>query len=195
MQTLDLKNEKGEFVIADAKKIKHLLDDLLEQIIASVDESDDIAFIGIMSRGNHLAKRLAEGFKSKTGRDVDVGALDIGFYRDDFATLGMRQPHINDSHIDFPIDGKTILLVDDVLYTGRTIRAALLCFADLGRTKCIRLVELIDRGLRELPVQADFLGLSVATLPSQWVRVEVTERDGRDIALLYPSRRKKGETK
>ena len=194
MQAIDLRGHKSEFVIADAKRVRQLLDGLLDEIVASVNDDDEVAFIGVRSRGNHLARRLADGFMRLTGHEVDVGALDIGFYRDDYLTLGLHQPQIKDSRIDFSIDGKMVFLVDDVLYTGRTIRAALICFADLGRTKCVRLVELIDRGLRELPVQADFLGLSVATLPSQWVCVEVEEKDGRDRALLFPSRPRRSET-
>jgi len=190
MQTINLRDHKGEFIIADAKQFKGLLDRLLDEIVAAVTADDEVAFIGIRSRGNHLAVRLADGFMRRCGRDVDVGALDISFYRDDYTAVGLHQPQIKDSRIDFSIDGKTVFLVDDVLYTGRTIRAALICFADLGRTKCIRLVELIDRGLRELPVEADFLGVSVETLPSQWVIVEVVERDGQDRALLFPSRPK-----
>ena len=165
-----------------------MLDRLLEEIAGTVADEDDVAFIGIRSRGDHLAKRLAKGFMQRTSRHVAVGALDIGFYRDDFDKVGLHQPQIKDSHIDFSIDGKTVFLVDDVLYTGRTVRAALMCFADLGRSKCIRLVEIIDRGLRELPVQADFLGISVATLASQWVRVNIEEVDGEDKALLFPNR-------
>jgi len=188
MQTIDLRDHKDEFVIADGEQFKGLLDRLLDNIVAATAADDEVAFIGIRSRGNHLATRLADGFMQRTGRKVDVGALDIGFYRDDFTAVGLHQPQIRDSTIDFSIEGKTIYLVDDVLYTGRTVRAALICFADLGRTKCIKLVELIDRGLREMPVQADFLGISVATLRSQWVRVEVVEKDGRDGVLLFPSR-------
>ncbi len=191
MQTIDLRDHKGESIIADFAQFRVLLGELLDEIVAAVTADDEVAFIGIRSRGNHLAKRLADGFMQRTGREVDVGALDIGFYRDDFAALGLHQPQIKDSRIDFSIDGKTVFLVDDVLYTGRTIRAALICFADLGRTKCVRLVELIDRGLRELPIQADFLGLGVETLPSQWVCVEVVEKDGQDRALLFPSRPKR----
>lgn len=175
-------------VVAGADQFKEMLEELLSEILASVTDDNEIAFIGIRSRGNHLAERLAAGFMERTGRRVDVGALDIGFYRDDFATAGLQQPKINDSRIDFSIDGKTVFLVDDVLYTGRTIRAALICFADLGRTGCIRLVELIDRGLREIPIQADFLAMRLITLPSQWVRVRVKEKDGQDMAIVSPSR-------
>jgi len=192
MQTIDLRDHEGEFVIADGEQFKGLLDRLLDNIVAATTADEEVAFIGIRSRGNHLARRLADGFMQRTGRKVDVGALDIGFYRDDFTAVGLHQPQIRDSTIDFSIEGKTIYLVDDVLYTGRTVRAALICFADLGRTKCIKLVELIDRGLREMPIQADFLGISVATLRSQWVCVEVVEMDGRDGALLFPSRPRRG---
>jgi len=188
MQTIDLRAETGELVVAGAAQFEEMLRQLLNEIVAAVTGDEEIAFIGIRSRGNHLAERLAAGFTERTGRRVDVGALDIGFYRDDFATAGFRQPKINDSKIDFSIDGKTVFLVDDVLYTGRTVRAALICFADLGRTRCIKLVELIDRGLREMPIQADFLAMRLITLPSQWVRVRVKEKDGEDMAIVSPSR-------
>ena len=188
MQTIDLRTETNELVVAGAAQFKEMLEELLNEILAAVTDDDEVAFIGIRSRGNHLAERLAAGFMERTGRRVDVGALDIGFYRDDFATAGLQQPKINDSKIDFSVDGKTVFLVDDVLYTGRTIRAALICFGDLGRTRCIRLVALIDRGLREIPIQADFLAMRLLTLPSQWVRVKVKEKDGRDMAIVSPSR-------
>jgi len=183
--TLDLSGKKGEFVILDQEQFSKTLDGLLSQIIDSAPAKDEVAFIGIRSRGDILAKRLALAFEERTSRRVLIGTLDINFYRDDFAAVGL-QPEIRDSRIDFSIDGKTVFLVDDVLFTGRTVRAALICFADLGRTRCIRLVELIDRGLRELPIQADFLGLSVVTTRDQWVQVMVKEMDGEDKAVLLP---------
>jgi len=185
MQTIDLTGQKDELVIADAKQFKETLDRLLSEILASLEDQTDVAFIGIRSRGVHLARRLANGFMERTGRYVDVGTLDITFYRDDFGAIGL-QPEIRDSKIDFSIDGKTVFLVDDVLFTGRTVRAALLCFADLGRTKSIRLVEFIDRGLRELPIQADFLGISVKTTPKQWLNVLVETMDGEDKVVFCP---------
>lgn len=188
MQTIDLRNQKSEYIIADAEQFKKTLDGLLDKVLAAGQHEENVAFIGIRSRGDFLAKRLADGFMRRTSREVDVGTLDIGFYRDDFPSVGLHQPRIMDSSIDFSIDGKTVFLVDDVLYTGRTIRAALLCFADLGRTKCVRLVELIDRGLREMPIQADFLGISVATTKEQWLGVNVKEVDGEDSIILFPHR-------
>lgn len=136
----------------------------------------DLAIIGIRRRGAVLADRLAECF---TGAEVPVGYLDINLYRDDFSKIGAH-PVLSETEVLFNIDDKKILLVDDVLFTGRTIRAALDALVDLGRPALVRLFVLIDRGHRELPISADFAGMKVETRVNEMVEVRLKEIDGAD---------------
>ena len=149
------------------------------------DQKDDasIAIVGIQSRGVPLAARLAIALGSSQGRKVDVGSLDITLYRDDLSTVGTR-PVLKSTNIPFSIDGRTVILVDDVLFTGRTIRAALDELVDFGRPSRIALAVLIDRGHRELPIQADYVGKTVKTSRSDRVDVRLVEIDGRDQVVL-----------
>jgi pyrimidine operon attenuation protein/uracil phosphoribosyltransferase len=144
---------------------------------------EDIALVGIRTRGVPLARRIAKTLKEISGHDVPCGSLDITLYRDDLSgnTPGDRpQPVIHKTEIDFSVDDKLVLLVDDVLYTGRTIRAALDALIDFGRPRAIQLVCLIDRGHRELPIKADYVGKNIPTSPAQTVQVHLAEIDGRD---------------
>ena len=142
---------------------------------------EELALVGIRTRGVPIARRLAQAIKDINGHDVPTGPLDITLYRDDLMrhTVG-PQPVIRRTEIPFSIDDKRILLVDDVLYTGRTIRAALDALIDFGRPKSIQLVVMIDRGHRELPIKADYVGKNLPTSPTQSVQVHLTEIDGRD---------------
>src|SRR5881296_3727910 len=147
--------------------------------------SSDPALVGIRTRGVPLARRIAQSLKDinhAPGQiDVPTGALDITLYRDDLMRHAVGpQPLVRRTEIPFSIDDKRILLVDDVLYTGRTIRAALDALIDFGRPKAIQLIVLVDRGHRELPIKADYVGKNVPTSPTQSVQVHVTEIDGRD---------------
>jgi pyrimidine operon attenuation protein/uracil phosphoribosyltransferase len=140
-----------------------------------------IVLVGILTRGVHLAKRLAEHIAEIEGTTVPTGSLDIGLYRDD---IGLREP-VPLAPVRMPdIDGKAVVLVDDVLYTGRSIRAAMDALIDLGRPKLIQLAVLVDRGHRELPIRADYVGKNIPTAPNEEVQVRVAEIDGEDAAVL-----------
>ncbi len=138
-----------------------------------------LAVIGIRSRGDVLAGRLRDALRANEGVDVPLGLLDITLYRDDLTRVGYA-PEIHETRIPFSVDDRVVVLVDDVLFTGRTIRAALDALVDFGRPKAIRLAVLVDRGHRELPIRADFVGKNVPTQPGDDVRVRLTEIDGRD---------------
>jgi pyrimidine operon attenuation protein/uracil phosphoribosyltransferase len=162
----------GAAIAAMAKAIK-----------AGQKDAASIAIVGIQSRGVPLAARLAIALGSSTGKKVDVGSLDITLYRDDLSTVGTR-PVLKSTNIPFSIDGRTVILVDDVLFTGRTIRAALDELVDFGRPSRIALAVLIDRGHRELPIQADYVGKTVKTSRADRVDVRLVEIDGKDEVVL-----------
>src|ERR687887_2594778 len=168
-------------VVLDADRISRSLTRIAHEILERNRGVDELAFVGIRTRGVPIAKRLAHAIRSINGHDVPTGALDITLYRDDLMRHAVGpQPLIRKTEIPFSIDDKKILLVDDVLYTGRTIRAALDALIDFGRPKAIQLVVLVDRGHRELPIKADYVGKNVPTSLSQSVQVQLTEIDGRD---------------
>ena len=143
----------------DADEIERSLTRIAHQILEANHGASNIALVGILTRGDLLAHRLASKIKQIEGTDVPLGALDISFYRDDFATH--LSPEVHSTDIRFDIDGLTVVLVDDVLFTGRTIRAALDALSDFGRPSCVQLAVLVDRGHRELPIRADFVGKNV----------------------------------
>jgi pyrimidine operon attenuation protein / uracil phosphoribosyltransferase len=151
--------------------------------IVEREPTDGLVLVGIADRGDHLALRLAREIEAIEGPRVPVGALDITFYRDDIG-LRAEAPEVHETRIPFDVSGRTVVLVDDVLYTGRTIRAAMDALMDLGRPRRIRLAVLVDRGHRELPIRADFVGKNVPTRLGDDVRVMVTEVDGRDGATV-----------
>jgi pyrimidine operon attenuation protein/uracil phosphoribosyltransferase len=143
-----------------------------------------LALVGVRSRGVPLARRLARLFADAAGSEPAVGAIDISLYRDDFTSLA-AQPITKGTDILFSLDGRTVVLVDDVLYTGRTVRAALDQLIDFGRPARIELAVLVDRGHRELPIRADYVGRTLATARDEAVQVLVREEDGRDEVLLH----------
>jgi len=147
----------------------------------------DVVLVGIADRGDDLARRLAQEIDRIEGADVPVGVLDITFYRDD---IGMRAeaPEVHETRIPFDVSGKTVVLVDDVLYTGRTIRSAMDALMDLGRPRKIQLAVLVDRGHRELPIRADFVGKNVPTSRADDVRVLIAEVDGQDGVVVEGAR-------
>jgi pyrimidine operon attenuation protein/uracil phosphoribosyltransferase len=151
--------------------------------IVERERTDGLVLVGIADRGDHLALRLAGEISRIEGADVPVGVLDITFYRDDIG-LTAEAPEVHETRIPFDVSGRTVVLVDDVLFTGRTIRAAMDALMDLGRPSRIRLAALVDRGHRELPIRADFVGKNVPTRPGDDVRVMVTEVDGEDGAVV-----------
>jgi len=168
-------------VVMDANRVSRSLTRIAHEILERNRGVEDLALIGIRSRGVPLATRLAADLKALTGVDVPTGALDITLYRDDLMRHAVGpQPVVRRTEIPFSIDDKLILLVDDVLYTGRTIRAALDALIDFGRPRAIQLVVLVDRGHRELPIRADYVGRNIPTSQQQSVQVRLAELDGRD---------------
>jgi len=168
-------------VVLDADRISRSLTRIAHEILERNRGVDELALVGIRTRGVPIAKRLAHAIRDINGHDVPTGALDITLYRDDLMRHAVGpQPLIRKTEIPFSIDDKKILLVDDVLYTGRTIRAALDALIDFGRPKAIQLVVLVDRGHRELPIKADYVGKNVPTSLTESVQVHLTEVDGRD---------------
>jgi len=168
-------------VVMDADRLSRSLARMAHEILERNRGVEDIALVGIRSRGVPLAARIARHLKELTGVDVPVGTLDITLYRDDLMRHPVGpQPVIRRTEIPFSIDDRVILLVDDVLYTGRTIRAALDALIDFGRPKSIQLVALVDRGHRELPIRADYVGRNIPTSRQQSVHVHLLEVDGRD---------------
>jgi pyrimidine operon attenuation protein/uracil phosphoribosyltransferase len=168
-------------VVMDADRIGRTLTRIAHEIIERRGGLEPMAFVGIRTRGVPIARRIAAAMHAINGVDVPTGALDITLYRDDLMRHAVgTQPLVRKTEIPFSIDDKRILLVDDVLYTGRTIRAALDALIEFGRPKAIQLVVLVDRGHRELPIKADYVGKNLPTAPTQSVQVHLTEIDGRD---------------
>lgn len=168
-------------VVLDSDRMQRTLTRIAHEIVERNRGVHELAFIGIRRRGVPLARRLAAQVGEIAGLDVPIGALDITLYRDDLMRHSIgAQPVVGSTDIKFSIDDRRILLVDDVLYTGRTIRAALDALLEFGRPKSIQLVVLVDRGHRELPIKADYVGKNVPTSLTQSVQVHLTEVDGRD---------------
>ena len=168
-------------VVLDGDRIGRTLTRIAHEIVERSRGVEELAFVGIQRRGVHLARRLAALVGGIAGVEVPVGALDITLYRDDLMRHSIgAQPVVGQTNIKFSIDDNRILLVDDVLYTGRTIRAALDALLEFGRPKSIQLVVLVDRGHRELPIKADYVGKNLPTSLSQSVQVRVMEVDGTD---------------
>jgi pyrimidine operon attenuation protein/uracil phosphoribosyltransferase len=165
----------------DADRMSRTLTRIAHEILERNRALDELALVGIRTRGVYLAKRLAAIIRQINGHDVVTGALDITLYRDDFMRHPVgAQPLVRRTELPFSIDDKRILLVDDVLYTGRTIRAALDALIEFGRPKAIQLVVLVDRGHRELPIKADYVGKNLPTSTRESVQVQLEEVDGRD---------------
>ncbi|MEO8259321.1 MAG: bifunctional pyr operon transcriptional regulator/uracil phosphoribosyltransferase PyrR [Acidobacteriota bacterium] len=168
-------------LVMDADRMGRTLARIAHEIVERNRGIGELALIGIRTRGVPIARRLAEAIGEIDGHTVPTGVLDITLYRDDLMRQPVGpQPLVRRTEIPFSIDDKRILLVDDVLYTGRTIRAALDALIDFGRPKVIQLVVLIDRGHRELPIKADYVGRNLPTSLSQSVQVHLSEIDGRD---------------
>jgi len=149
------------------------------EIVEKQAGTDNLVLVGIQRRGVPLAERIAAGIREHEGVDLPVGALDITFYRDDLSLVA-QQPVVKGTSLPFDLNGRTIILVDDVLYTGRTIRAAMDALMDFGRPAVVRLAVLVDRGHRELPIRADHVGKNVPTSRQESVRVHLVEVDGED---------------
>jgi pyrimidine operon attenuation protein/uracil phosphoribosyltransferase len=171
-------------VVMDADSMTAHILRLAQEIAEGNPDIGSLVLLGILRRGRPLADRFARLIGEMTGITPPVGSLATTLYRDDFrAGVGMPKPR-GETHFDFNVDGRTVLLVDDVLAAGRTIRAAMDEVMDYGRPKRIQLACLVDRGGRELPIQADYLGWSIATNPGEWVSVKLNEMDGEDLVLI-----------
>lgn len=170
-------NGKVKKVCMDADEIERSLTRIAHQILETNKGSKNIALVGIVTRGDLLAKRLAEKIEKIEGAPIPLGKLDISFYRDDFATH--FAPEVHSTEIEFDIDGKDVVLVDDILFTGRTIRAALDALMDIGRPARVELAVLVDRGHRQLPIRADYVGKNVPSSEQENVRLFLDEVDGK----------------
>jgi len=166
-----------------ASEIDRTLVRLAHEILEKNSDLDKLAFIGIRRRGVPLAQRLARKIESLERRAIPVGTLDINLYRDDLTTVDIK-PVVNSTDISFPVQGKDIILMDDVLYTGRTVRAALDALFDHGRPARVHLLVLIDRGHRELPIEAQFIGRVVQTTDDEIIEVKFQETDGLEKVLM-----------
>ncbi|HFE52528.1 MAG TPA: bifunctional pyr operon transcriptional regulator/uracil phosphoribosyltransferase PyrR [Bacteroidetes bacterium] len=169
--------------LIDEKGLDRTITRLAHEILERNKGTENLVLVGIRTRGAPLAQRIADKIRQIEGIDVPLGTLDITLYRDDFRRR-LRQPVVQTTDIPFDIDDKNVVLVDDVLYTGRTTRAALDALMDFGRPSRIQLAVLVDRGHRELPIKADFVGKNVPTSIGEEVRVHLKEVDGEDAVLL-----------
>jgi len=169
--------------LMSATEIDRTLQRVAHEIVERSGGTANLALIGVRRRGVPLAQRIAKAMRAIDGVDVPVGTLDITLYRDDLSTIG-AQPILQSSEIPFSVDGKDLILVDDVLYTGRTVRAAMNGLFDLGRPKRVRLCVLIERGHRELPIEAAFIGRSVQTGDMEIIEVRLNEVDHEERVML-----------
>ena len=171
--------------VMDADRMSRALTRIAHEILERNRGTSDLALVGIRTRGVPLARRLARALHAISSHDVPTGSLDITLYRDDLMRQQVGpQPLVRRTEIPFSIDNRKILLVDDVLYTGRTTRAALDALIDFGRPKNIQLIVLVDRGHRELPIKADYVGKNLPTSPEESVQVRLQESDGSDEVVL-----------
>lgn len=170
--------------IMDGRQVQRTITRMAHEIIERNRGVEDVALVGIRRRGEPIAKMLAEAILRVEGTAVPVGSVDITFYRDDLTHIS-RDPKLNRTDIPFDVNGKTVVLVDDVLYTGRTARAAMEAMMDRGRARRIQLAVLIDRGHRELPIRADFAGKNIPTAQTEFVRVNMPGVDEDESVWLY----------
>ncbi len=178
------RSETNQTCVMDEDEIERTLVRMAHQILEQNKGCENLALVGILTRGDILARKLADIIYSIEGVHVPVGSLDISFYRDDASISGLPQLHGTD--ILFNIDNKTIVLVDDVLFTGRTIRAALDALMDFGRPARIQLAILVDRGHRELPIRADFVGKNIPSSLNENVRLRLKDIDGYSCVTISP---------
>ncbi|GHB62349.1 bifunctional protein PyrR [Streptomyces cirratus] len=169
--------------VLDAQDIARVLTRIAHEIVERAKGADDVVLLGIPTRGVYLARRLAAKLEEITGTKIPVGSLDITMYRDDLRMKPARAIGRTEIPGD-DIEGRLVILVDDVLFSGRTIRAALDALGDLGRPRAVQLAVLVDRGHRELPIRADYVGKNLPTSLRETVKVQLQEEDGRDAVLL-----------
>src|SRR5690349_7213805 len=179
-------------LLLDADALSRTLSRIAHEIIEANPELDAVALVGIQTRGVSLAQRLARLIEERAGHAPELGAVDITFYRDDVSVRGGEaplapQPLVRATQLDFPLEGRTVVLVDDVLYTGRTIRAAIEALFDYGRPPRVQLAVLVDRGHRELPIRPDYVGKNLPTARGERIQVQLVEVDEVDAVLLVPT--------
>jgi pyrimidine operon attenuation protein/uracil phosphoribosyltransferase len=174
----------GTRQVMDTQAIQRALVRIAHEVLERNKGTGDLALVGIRSRGVHLAERIRRAIHSiEPGAELPFGVVDITLYRDDL-DRGLQNPEVKGTDIPFPVDGRRILLVDDVLFTGRTIRAAMDALVDFGRPQSIQLVVLVDRGHRELPIRADYVGKNLPTHRREQVQVRLAEIDGLDEVVI-----------
>ncbi len=186
------KSEKVE--ILDGRKMSRAITRVAHEILERNGGAESLVIVGILTRGAVLARKLASIIKDIEGVEVNVGLMDINLYRDD-VNFNTEQPVVRTTEIMFDINGKNLILVDDVLFTGRTIRAALSQIIDFGRPNTVQLAVLVDRGHRQLPIRADYVGKNIPTTFEDNVRVYFSENDKIDEVILYPASNKKSTAK
>jgi pyrimidine operon attenuation protein/uracil phosphoribosyltransferase len=178
---------RERLVLMDADRLRRTLQRMAHEIVERHPDAGRLVLVGVRTRGVPLARRLAAAIREAVGTEPPVGALDITLYRDDLTTIAPH-PVIQGTDIPVSIDGRTVVLADDVLFTGRTVRAALDELVDFGRPARIELAVLVDRGHRELPIRADYVGKDLATARPEIVQVQLRETDGEDrVVLLEPA--------
>jgi len=187
----------AEKVLLDAEALRRTLSRIAHEIIEANPDLDKLALVGIHTRGVPLARRLQYLVAERSGVEPALGAVDISFHRDDVMVRGRAEPRhthpvVRGTELDFALEGRTCVLVDDVLFTGRTIRAAIDALLDFGRPDRVQLAVLVDRGHRELPIRPDYVGKNLPTALGERVRVELVEVDGRDRVLLEPAGEEQG---
>jgi pyrimidine operon attenuation protein/uracil phosphoribosyltransferase len=175
--------EKTSRLLLKADEIDEILKQMSSSIYAGVADKNNVILVGIRTGGVHIANRLYEKIRAKSGLEVPVGILDIGLYRDDWTRLNTN-PIVRSTELPVSIDDRVVVLVDDVLFTGRTVRAAMDALIDFGRPKRIELAVLVDRGHREFPICANYVGTSVTTALDEVVNVYMREADGEDRVLV-----------
>jgi pyrimidine operon attenuation protein/uracil phosphoribosyltransferase len=176
-------------LLVDSDQLQKSVNEIADKILSIVDDPSRLALIGIHTHGVPLAHRLKKYIDSEVGGDVQLGTLDITLYRDDYDLRGIK-PRIQSSDIRFSVDNMDLVLVDDVLFTGRTIRAAIEALGDYGRPSAIRLAVLADRGHRELPIQPDAAGFTFETKKNDLIKLKMIELDDSDEIVLYQGGRK-----
>lgn len=169
--------------IMDEEAMRRAMVRIAHEVLERNQGISDLCVIGIRTRGVPLAQRLASQIGQIEGREIPCGVIDITLYRDDLTTIAY-QPVVHKTEVPFPIEGRTVVLVDDVIYTGRTVRAALDALMDLGRPRAIQLAVMVDRGHRELPIRADFVGKNLPTSVREIVAVQLAETDGQERVVI-----------
>jgi pyrimidine operon attenuation protein/uracil phosphoribosyltransferase len=187
--TTNVPSRPAPKTLLDAEAVSRILSRIAHELIERSDELSSVALVGIHSRGVPLARRLARLVAERSGIDLDVGTLDITFHRDDVTVRNggaprHAQPVVRGSSLDFPLEDRTVVLVDDVLFTGRTIRAAIDALFEFGRPARVQLAVLVDRGHRELPIRPDYVGKNLPTSLDDRVQVQLVEVDEVDEVLL-----------